>query len=260
MTLIDTHSHIHIKDFDNDREAVINRAKVAGVSQIVTLGTDLTSSLKVLEVARKHPEVFAAIGIHPTEAQHAQPADYSKLRNLAIKEPKVVAVGETGLDFYWDKTHYEAQYANFRQMLNLGKELDLPVVIHNRSAHREMEWFFQEEKFEEVYGVMHCFSGERIDAKFYLEMGLHISFTADITRKNFRYPDVLKYVPLDRVMIETDSPYIVPRQVKAKRNEPANVVYVAEKLAEVHQKPLAEIAHITTENARRFFRLPEGLA
>jgi TatD DNase family protein len=256
MNFIDTHTHLHIEDFDGDREAVIRRAKDAGVVQMITLGTDLSSSLKALEVAGLYPAVFAAIGIHPGEAHLAKTEDDSKIKELAIKAPKVVAIGETGLDFYWDKTFYQAQYDNFRRMLNLAKELVLPVVIHNRSAHREMEWFFQEENFDSVNGVMHCFSGELIDAKFYLEMGLHISFTADITRKSFHRLEMLEYIPLDRVMIETDSPYIVPAQVNAKRNEPANVVYVAQKLAEVHRKPLEEIARVTTENARRLFRLP----
>ena len=173
-----------------------------------------------------------------------------------MAEQKIIAIGETGLDFYWEKEHYEAQYENFRQMLMMAKEIELPVVIHNRAAQREMQWFFQIEKFEAVHGVMHCFAGDVADARFYLDMGLHISFTADITRKNFRWLETLKYVPLDRLMIETDSPYIVPRQVKAKRNEPANVVYVAEKIAEIHKATPEEIARITTETARRFFKLP----
>lgn len=254
--LIDTHSHIHFKDFDGDRQAVVERAAAAGVSNIITLGTDYTSSLKALAVAKEFPAVFAAAGIHPSDAHHADPGDYEKIRQLAVAEQKIIAIGETGLDFYWEKEHYEAQYENFRQMLMMAKEIELPVVIHNRAAQREMQWFFQIEKFEAVHGVMHCFAGDVADARFYLDMGLHISFTADITRKNFRWLETLKYVPLDRLMIETDSPYIVPRQVKAKRNEPANVVYVAEKIAEIHKATPEEIARITTETARRFFKLP----
>jgi len=140
-------------------------------------------------------------------------------------------------------------------MLGIAREVNLPVVIHNRSAQREMQWFFQEESIAELNGVMHCFAGDIIDARFYLDMGLHISFTADITHKNFSRTDVVKFVPLDRLLLETDSPFIVPAKFSGKRNEPANVVCVAEKLAEIRGIPLEKIAHITTENAFRLFKL-----
>ncbi|RMF61565.1 MAG: TatD family deoxyribonuclease, partial [Calditrichaeota bacterium] len=132
----------------------------------------------------------------------------------------------------------------------------LPVVIHNRSAHREMQWFLQEEGIYQLDGVMHCFSGDIDDARFYLEMGLHISFTANITYPDFRRLDVVRYVPLERLLLETDSPYMTPYPLKKKRNEPANVFYVAEKIAELHSRPIEEIAEITTANAIRLFKLP----
>ena len=140
-------------------------------------------------------------------------------------------------------------------MLLLGSELQMPVVIHNRQAMREMQWFFQEEGFNCVDGVMHCFAGDRTDAKFYLDMDLHISFTANITYKNFDL-DVVKYVPLDKILLETDSPYMAPKEMRKKRNEPAFVTYVAQKLAEIHQIPYETICKITTENASRLFNLP----
>lgn len=257
MIFIDTHTHLHFEEFDEDRDAVITRAQEAGVSQIITLGTGLTSSRQTLEIANIYPFIFAAAGIHPSEAHQASEDDYSAIADLACREEKIVAIGEIGLDFYWDKTYYQEQYDVFRTMLRTAREVALPVVIHNRSAQREMEWFFQEEGIDELEGVMHCFAGDVTDARFYLDMGLHISFTANITHKNFPHLDVVKMVPLDRLLIETDSPFIAPAGVDERRNEPANVVYVAEKLAQIHDRTIEDIAEITTKNARRLFKLPE---
>jgi TatD DNase family protein len=254
---IDTHTHLHFVQFDKDREDVINRAREAGVSQIITLGTGLFSSLETLNITQQYPQIFAAAGIHPSEAHTAAPGDDAAIKKLLLEEEKIIAVGEIGLDFYRDKRYYAEQYNIFRTMLSIAREVNLPVVIHNRSAQREMQWFFQEEGITELRGVMHCFAGDIIDVGFYLNMGLHISFTADITHKNFSRTDVVKFVPPERLLLETDSPFIVPTKFSAKRNEPANVLYVAEKLAEIRDMPVEEIARITTENARRLFRLPE---
>jgi TatD DNase family protein len=254
---IDTHTHLHFEQFDKDREEVIRRSEEAGVSRIITLGTGLSSSMEALSIARQYPQIFAAAGIHPSEAHTVAPGDNAAIKKLLLEEEKIIAVGEIGLDFYWDKTYHAEQYDIFRTMLAIAREVNLPVVIHNRSAQREMQWFFQEEGITELNGVMHCFAGDVIDARFYLDMGLHISFTADITHKNFSRTDVIKFTPLDRLLLETDSPFIVPAKFSGKRNEPANVVYVAEKLAEIHSMPVEEIARITTENARQLFRLPE---
>lgn len=253
---IDTHTHLHFEQFDKDRGDVIHRAREAGVSRMITLGTDLSSSLATLNIARQYPQIFAAAGIHPSEAHTAAPGDDAAIKKLILEEEKIIAVGETGLDFYWDKTYFAEQYDTFRTMLTIAREVNLPVVIHNRSAQREMQWFFQEEGITELNGVMHCFAGDITDARFYLDMGLHISFTADITHKNFPRINVVKYVPLNRLLLETDSPFIAPAKFSGKRNEPANVVFVAEKLAEIRGIPVEEIARITSENARRLFKLP----
>lgn len=252
---IDTHTHLHLQEFDKDRDEVIARAHVAKVDRIITLGTDYDSSIETLRIAQNHKNIFAAAGIHPSEAHLARNADYQRLKLLAESEGKVVAIGEIGLDFYWDASHAEEQYENFRKMIRLAKELNLPVVIHNRRAHREMEWFFQEEEIYELRGVMHCFSGGIEDARFYLDMGLHISYTGNISYQDFRKPDVIKFIPLERILLETDSPYMAPEPHRKKRNEPAFVPFVAEKLAGIHNKPTEEIARITTENAVRLFGL-----
>ncbi len=255
IQLIDTHTHLHDKAFDGDRDAVLARAREAGVIAMVTLATDVDTADQVVAMTDKTEDVFGCVGIHPSEAHVAQPGDVDIIRQFAQQSAKIVAIGEIGLDFYWEKQYYAEQYAVFREMIALAKQLELPVVIHNRSAQREMQWFFQEEGIEQLHGVMHCFAGDVTDARFYLDMGLHISFTASITHRSFD-PQVAKFVPLDRVMIETDSPYIAPAGSKVKRNEPKNVVAVAKQLAAFHQSDVVEIARITTENAIRFFKLP----
>jgi TatD DNase family protein len=250
---IDTHTHLYYDQYEQDREGVVQRAVNSNVKRIISLGIDYTSSLKTVEIANKYEPVFAAIGIHPSEAHLAKKEDFQKIKALTENESKVVAIGEIGLDFYWDTSHADEQYSNFREMLRLAKELRLPVVIHNRRAHREMEWFFQDEQILELSGVMHCFSGEIEDARFYLDMGLHISYTGNITYQDFRKLEVVKFIPLDRMLLETDSPYMTPEPHRKKRNEPAYVPYVAEKLASLHDKSVDEIARITTDNAKGLF-------
>jgi len=252
--LIDTHSHLNSDVFKDDLEAVLSRARENNVSRVISLGVDVASSKTNIELSEVHEGFFVAAGIHPSEAHKVKDNYVDEVRKLA-RHDRVVAVGEIGLDFYWDKTHYREQYDVFRDMLRLGNELQMPVVIHNREAMREMQWFFQEERFSKVDGVMHCFAGDRTDARFYLDMDLHISFTANITYKNFDL-DVVKYVPLDKILLETDSPYMAPKEMRKKRNEPAFVTHVAQKLAEIHQIPFEEICRITTKNAVRLFNLP----
>jgi len=252
---IDTHTHLHFEEYDQDREEVIQRAVDSNVKRMISLGTDYFSSVQTVEISRKHEPVFAAAGIHPSEAHLAKKEDYQRIKTLVKRESKIVAVGEIGLDFYWDSSNAKQQYSTFRKMIDLAMEVDLPVVIHNRSAHREMEWFFQENKIFELQGVMHCFSGDIEDARFYLDMGLHISYTGNITYQDFRKLHVVKFIPLDRILLETDSPYMTPAPYRKKRNEPAYVPYIAEKLAGLHRKPVNEIARITTDNAKRLFGL-----
>lgn len=257
MQLIDTHCHIHLDDFDQDRENVIQRARDNGVQKIIVLATDVASSEAVVALGQKYAEVFVAVGIHPCQAHLADPDAMRRIRSMAESNEKVVAIGETGLDFYWEKEHFAIQYQLFREQLDLAAELDLPVVIHTREAQREIQWFFQEQGIVQLHGVMHCFEGDSLDARFYLEMGLHLSFTANITYAGYPHPQVLRQIPTDRLMIETDSPYIAPQNARGKRNEPANVLAVAERMAAILQIPVEEVARLTTDNARRFFRLPD---
>jgi len=256
MTYIDTHTHLHFEQFATDREAVLERACAAGVRAIITLGTGVSSSQYSLSIAHQHAEVFAGVGIHPSEAHRASADDWKVIQKLAQTEKKVVAIGEIGLDFYWKNVPAEAQYSVFRSMLKLAADLHLPVVIHSRSAIREMEWFLQEERIHLLRGVMHCFEGDTTDARFFLDLGMHISFTGNITYKNFLRLDVVRFVPLDRLLLETDSPFLPPVPYRGKRNEPAFLPLIAKKIAKIHKTSLEQVAQQTTQNAIQLFQLP----
>jgi len=260
MTFVDTHTHLHFEHYQKDLDEVVHRAHKDEIAQIITAGTDLESSENTLQIAKKYNGIFAAVGIHPSEAHLAKEENFDALKRLALGEDKVIAIGEIGLDFYWEKAYAEEQYNIFRRMLKISIEVELPVIIHNRSAHREMEWFFQEERIDLLKGVMHCFSGDKIDARFYLDMGLHISFTGNITYPDFKKLDVVKYIPLNRILLETDSPYMTPEPYRKTRNEPCYLKLIATKLAELYQKPVEEIAAITSENSKSLFNLPQPLS
>ncbi len=254
MRLSDTHTHLHFDQYAADLSAVIHRAEQGGVERILTLGTDYSSSLKSLEIARNHPGIFAAVGIHPTDVFHNEKEDLDRIKKMAEKESRIVAIGEIGLDLYWKEVPLDKQIPVFEQMLHLASELALPVVIHNRDAHREMQDFFREQSIHNLKGVMHSFSGTVEDARFYLERGLHVSFTGVITFKNFKNLPLVQSVPLDRLLLETDSPFLTPVPMRGKRNEPGFVRYVAGKLAEIYGISSEELCEITAENARSLFQ------
>lgn len=255
---IDTHSHLYFPEFKDDLPEVIRRARLAQVLKIITLGTDLASSIQALSLANRFEEVYAGIGVHPSEAHRMEEVDPRKLLEMiGLFHTRIVAIGEIGLDFYREKKYASQQYEVFLKMIRLAQECSLPVVIHNRSAHREMQWFFQENKITRLQGVMHCFSGDLVDARFYLEMGLYISFAGNITYPKFRHRNVVRAVPLQRLLLETDAPFLSPQPVRKQRNEPAFIPYIAQALAEMHKTTVQEIAQITTQNARSLFGLPD---
>jgi TatD DNase family protein len=254
MKLSDTHSHLHFDQYQNDIDAVVERARTANVQRILTLGTDLDSSLASLGIARNYDFIFAAVGIHPTDVLRAQPKDLLKIKEIAKMENKVLAIGEIGLDLYWKEVPLIKQIPMFEKMLDIAADLGYPVVIHNREAHVEMRKFFEDRFIRRLSGVMHSFSGTAEDAQFYLEKGLHISFTGVITFKNFKDFEVVKSVPLDRILLETDSPFLTPEPFRGKRNEPENVQFVAQRLADIYQIPREELSEVTYKNSARLFK------
>lgn len=253
---IDTHAHLYFDRFDADREEVIRRAGSAGVSKIINISVDLESAQQCIELAEQHEGLFAAVGVHPNDADKLNDAALRELRTLT-GHPKVVAVGEIGMDFYWDKQPRDLQESVFRQQIQLAKETGHPIVIHNRQAARSIIRTLKSEGVDGLTGVFHCFSEDEAIAREVLEMDFHISFTGNLTFKNSQLPEVARMVPLQRLLLETDCPFLSPEPKRGRRNEPAHVVFIAQKLAEIKETDVETIRAKTTENAVRLFGLGE---
>lgn len=250
--MIDTHCHLDFPDFDDDLEQVLTNAREAGLHKIVNIGTDLKSSRKSVELAKEHDEIFAVIGFHPHDARHYSDDAEKDLRELA-NNFEVVAIGEIGLDFYRDNSPREIQREVFVRQISLAKELGLPIVMHIREAYEEaIDILVAEEAFK-TNVVLHCFSGTRKDARRALDYGFYLSLGGVLTFKNSRLPELVKDVPLDRIILETDAPFLTPHPFRGKRNEPARVALVYEKLAEVMQMEFRELEQRVDSNAARFF-------
>jgi len=253
--LIDTHTHMNASQFDEDRDEAIGRAVDAGVKRIVNIGFDRETIPTCLALAEKYDFIYAAIGWHPVDAIDMQEGDLEWIESLT-KHEKVVAIGEIGLDYYWDKSPKEVQDRVFREQIRLAKKLKLPIIIHNRDAHHDVVQTLREENAAEVGGIMHCYSGSWETAKQCLDMNFYISFGGPISYKNARQPkEVLAQVPLDRLLIETDAPYLTPHPFRGKRNETSYVRYVAEAAAEIRGISVEELERVTGENAVRLLGL-----
>lgn len=253
MNLFDTHTHLDAPQFDEDREETIRRAVENGVSRMINVGFNRETIPSTMKLAETHDFIYAAVGWHPQDAITMKEGDLEWIASLCSHE-KVVAIGEIGLDYYWDTSPKDVQHRVLRQQIGLARELGMPIVIHNRDAHEDIVKILREEKASEVGGVMHSYSGSWETAKLCLNMGFHLSFGGPITFKNARQPkEVLAQVPMDRLLIETDSPYLTPHPFRGKRNESANVCLVAEAAAQIKGVEVEEIARITTQNALERF-------
>jgi len=252
--LVDTHAHLMDTAFAGDLPAVLERAEAAGVVAMVCVGYDEQSSVDAVALAEKYPQIVAAVGIHPNSAAAARPGAFKRIRQLA-RHPRVVGIGETGLDNYRKRTPPAVQREWFARHLDLAVELDLPVIVHNRQADAEtgpmlLEWA----RKTGGRGVLHCFSGDDAMLDAGLEAGFMISFAGPLTYKNAgELPLRAQRVPLDRVVVETDCPYLPPHPHRGQRNEPAHVRLTATRLAELLDLPLATIERATTSNAQRLF-------
>ncbi len=256
MHLVDTHAHLDEDAFSQDVDEVIARAVSSGVTAMLAVATTLESSRATIALAARVPQVFAAVGIHPNYAVQAKPGDWEAIEELAAS-PKVVAIGESGLDRYWDHTPFDVQLDYFRRQIELAKRRDLPFIVHCREAEPDVVAVLREAAGTgQLKGIMHSFCGGRATLDAALELGLHISFAGMLTfKKNVELRELAKTVPLERLLVETDSPYLAPQPNRGKRNEPAFVRYTAECLAAVHGQSLDEMAALTTANATRLFRL-----
>jgi TatD DNase family protein len=253
--LIDSHSHLEMPDFRKDLETVIQRAKESGVEYIFTVGTEKKDWMRALEIAHSNPSVYAILGVHPHNAKEIDEETYPTLRKLC-RDEKVRAYGEIGLDFYRNLSPRDVQLKRFREQIVLAKELRLPIVVHDREAHEETLEVLKSERAEECGGIIHCFSGDYEMAKECIEMGFYISIPGTITFKNAEgFQEIIKRLPLESLLIETDAPFLAPVPFRGKRNEPSYVRYTAQKVAEIKKISFDKLAEVTTENALRVYRL-----
>lgn len=256
--VIDSHAHLDFSQFDRDREQMLERAWGAGLVAIVNAGADLPSSRAGVELSRQHPRIYASVGVHPHDAKELTADALAELESLA-RAPKVVAIGEIGLDFYRDLSPRPAQRKAFEAQLALAARLGKPVIIHDRDAHAEVmatlrDWARTVARPEK--GVLHCFSGDLDMAQEAVEMGFLISIAGPITYQNARtLPEIAAALPLDKVLVETDCPYLAPHPHRGKRNEPAYVALVVEAVARCRGMAASEVGRATTDNAARLFGL-----
>lgn len=257
LNIIDTHAHLDMPEFDSDRETVIKRAVAAGVSYIITNGIDLESSRKAVHLSEKYPSVFATVGFHPQDAGKMRPGDVDELARLA-EHPRVVAIGEIGLDYYREKAPRQIQQQVLNRQLALAVTMDLPVVIHARQAEPDIigileNWVLTRKIDPGKIGVIHCFNGNHTIAQKYLEMGFHLGLDAYIGYPSSRMSDVIRSIPADRLLIETDCPFLPPQNYRGQRNEPSYLPLTLATLAEIRSEPPKKTARQTSENARFLF-------
>jgi TatD DNase family protein len=256
MTFIDTHAHMEMSEYDNDRDEMVNRAINNGIEKIITIGIGKEECQAAIELAQRYPCVFAALGVHPHNAKVRDKQIFNFIKDCT-QHQKVVALGEMGLDYYRNLSPKKEQVRCFHEQLSLAKELKLPVIIHSREAYQETLRILRQEKAWEVGGVMHCFSGDTKMAFACLDMGFYISIAGTITFKNATIlREVVGEIPLEKIVIETDAPFLAPHPFRGKRNEPANVKLIAEKISQIKNVPLREVAQSTTNNAKTLFSLP----
>jgi TatD DNase family protein len=254
--LFDTHAHLHFPELAADLDGVLERARAAGVVGMVTIGTDRETNPAAVALAERLVDVHATVGIHPHDAALATEADFEAMERLARESAKVVALGEMGLDFFRNLSPRDAQETVFRRQLALARRLHKPVVIHCRDAYPETLAILAEERVGEVDGVMHCFSADVEVARQCLDLGLSISLAGPVTYKNARaLPEVARFVPADRLVVETDCPFLPPHPHRGQRNEPAWVAITAARVAELRGVTPEALGETTTENARRLFRI-----
>ncbi|MCX5779718.1 MAG: TatD family hydrolase [Firmicutes bacterium] len=255
--LFDTHAHLQDRKMRSDLDNLLQRAAAAGVEKITCVGYDLPSSQEAVNIARKYKQVYAAVGVHPHDARTLTPEMLRKLWELA-RDPRVVAIGEIGLDYYRDLSPRELQKQAFIDQIQLAQEIGKPIIIHDREANQDVMDIIKKYKAGKNGGIMHCYSGNLPLAVEAIKEGFYISFAGPLTYKNARRShEVAAKLPMDRLLIETDCPYLTPEPLRGKLNEPAHIHYVAEKMAELRGQHPDEIAYLTGRNARAVYRIKD---
>lgn len=252
--LFDTHAHYDDERFDEDREELLSSLPQKGVELVINVGYDMPSSRNSIAFANKYPYIYAAVGVHPHDAKSLTESDLAELKTMALTEKKVVAIGEIGLDYHYDLSPRDIQREAFARQIALAKEVSLPFAVHEREACKDCLDVMKAEGVGGRAGVMHCFSGSRETAKIILDMGMYISVGGPVTFKNnVKTVDMVAYAPMDRLFIETDSPYLAPVPCRGKRNDSSLVRYTAEKIAEIKGLDVEDVIEITKNNAKQFF-------
>ncbi len=259
--MIDTHAHLDFPQYDKDRDKVIEEAFSSGLEAIVNIGVDLESSKKSIKLAEKYKNIYATVGFHPHDASRLSKEAFIELEKLA-SHPRVVAIGEIGLDFYRNLSPEDVQIKAFKEQIELAKKFKLPIVVHIRNAYKKALEILSEfgsvgkEEAEGLKGVLHCFSGDENEAKEALEMGFYLSFNGTLTYRNSRSAELVKKIPLSSILVETDCPYLTPEPLRGKRNEPKLVKLVTHKIVELSDSnTFQELDEVFTQNAVEFFNL-----
>ena len=255
--LIDSHVHLDDSQFDEDREAVIDGLRENNLELVINVGADMESSKRAVELSEKYDMIYAAVGVHPHDAKAVDEDTIEALRELS-KAPKVVAIGEIGLDYHYDNSPRDTQKKWFRRQIKLAKELDLPIIVHDREATKDTLDIITEEHDGKLRGVIHCFSSSVEVAEQYIKLGFFISLGGPVTFKNAKMPKmVATEVPLESLLIETDSPYLAPVPFRGKRNDPTKVRYVAETIANLKEISYERLVEATNKNTKRLFNITE---
>lgn len=253
--LIDSHAHLYDERYDEDRDEMIKKFQEDNLELVINIGADLESSKDSVLLSEKYDTIYAAVGVHPHDAKEMDDSSIDILRELS-KQGKVVAIGEIGLDYHYDNSPRDIQKQWFKEQIDLAKELNLPIIVHSRDASQDVFDIIKQAQDGTLRGVIHCFSESVEMAEEYIKLGFYISLGGPVTFKNAKVPkEVAKYVPLDRLLIETDSPYLTPHPHRGKRNEPKNVRYVAEEISYLKEMPYEKLKEITNENTKRLFRI-----
>ena len=253
--LFDSHAHLDDNKFCADREEIIQKIKESGVEYVVNIGDDISSSRKSIILAKRYPFIYATVGVHPHNVENMTENDIEELKLLASEE-KVVAIGEIGLDYYYDNSPRELQKKWFKRQIELALELSLPIAIHNRDSNEDCMQILRGYDIKKIGGIMHCYSGSSEMAKELVKMGLCVSFAGPVTFKNNRRGvETVREIPIENILIETDCPYLAPEPKRGTRNDSSNVRYVAEKIAEIKGMTFEEVAKITRDNAKRVYKI-----
>ena len=253
--LIDSHAHLDMKQFNSDRDQVIDRAVSADVKYIITVGIDIISSRNAVKLTTRYPSIFATAGVHPHNADNANKNDLEQIALIAQQE-KIIAIGEIGLDFFRNRSARKKQIEVFTQQLAIATSLDLPVVIHDREAHTETVNLLSSFKRDGLHGMIHCFSGDYKLAKMFINMGYYISIPGTVTFNNAsQIQDVVRRIPINKLLLETDAPFLAPLPHRGKRNEPSYIIHTAQKIAKLRGISFEEISYQTSKNACQLFNL-----